>query len=95
MPQYFVYMLASRKRGVLYVGMTSNLARRIEEHKSHSVSGFTSKYWVDKLVHFEVADNPTAAFAREKQLKRWHRQWKIDLIENDNPEWRDLAFELG
>ncbi len=94
MRQYCVYILTNRKRGVLYVGTTGNLIRRLEEHKTHAVHGFTSKYRIDKLVYFEIADDPMTAFSREKQLKRWHREWKIALIEKDNPEWRDLALSF-
>ncbi len=94
MRQYYVYILTNRKRGVLYTGMTSDLIRRIEEHKAHSVAGFTSKYRTEKLVYFEVADDPMTAFVREKQLKHWRREWKIELIEKDNPEWKDLALSF-
>ena len=91
---YYVYILASRKNGTLYIGMTNNLFRRLYLHRSEVVKGFTSKYKVHKLVYFEVTDNPNSAIAREKQLKNWHRQWKINLIEVDNPQWRDLYPEL-
>ena len=91
---YYVYILASRKNGTLYIGMTNNLFRRIYLHRSEVVKGFTSKYKVHKLVYFEVTEKPNSAIIREKQLKNWHRQWKINLIEEYNPQWRDLYPEL-
>ncbi len=88
--QFYVYILASARNGTLYVGVTSNLAKRIWEHKSKAVQGFTSKYGVDKLVHFEICDSAEVAIGREKALKRWNRAWKLELIEKANPEWEDL-----
>jgi putative endonuclease len=90
-----VYILASQMRGTLYVGVTSDLMGRLHQHRSNAIPGFTSRYAVHRLVHFEVCDTMEAAIGREKQLKRWHRQWKIELIETGNPEWRDLAVGLG
>ncbi|MFC1474744.1 GIY-YIG nuclease family protein [bacterium] len=91
MYDYFVYILASRKRGTLYIGMTNNLRRRIYEHEEEQVEGFTKKYGVKRLVYFEHTNDVYAALTREKQLKKWKRQWKIELIENENPEWEDLS----
>ncbi|HEY5690220.1 MAG TPA: GIY-YIG nuclease family protein [Candidatus Gracilibacteria bacterium] len=88
---YYVYILASGKNGTLYIGVTGNLERRIYQHKTQSVKGFTRKYQIDKLVHFEETDDISAAITREKQLKRWNRKWKMDLIEKDNPLWEDLS----
>lgn len=87
---YWVYMLASRKHGTLYVGMTSDLPGRVYEHKAGITPGFTTKYGVHLLVHFEMFGVVEEAIAREKQLKRWRRDWKTNLIERHNPEWVDL-----
>lgn len=95
MKDYYVYILASKKNGVLYIGVTNNLLRRVYEHKNKLVKGFTEKYFVDKLVYFEQTDSIDAAINREKQLKRWKREWKIELIEKMNPEWKDLYYEFG
>ena len=89
--QYFVYILASKKNGVLYIGVTNDLERRIFEHKNKTVKGFTTRYNVDKLMYFEKYSNINEAIKREKQLKKWNRQWKIDLIEEKNPKWNDLS----
>lgn len=89
--QYFVYILASKQNTVLYIGVTNNLERRVLEHKNKINKGFTSRYNVDKLVYFEEYTNINEAIKREKQLKKWNRQWKIDLIEKINPDWKDLA----
>jgi len=94
MKNYYIYILASKKNGTLYIGMTNDLVRRIFEHKSGSIEGFTKKYSVDKLVYFESTTDVNEAIAREKRLKKWKRQWKIDLIENSNPDWRDLSDEF-
>ncbi len=91
---YAVYMLASSKKGVIYTGITSNLIKRTWEHKNEIVEGFTQKYKVKKLVYFEVHDDPEEAIKREKKLKRWRREWKIKLIEENNPKWKDLYDEL-
>ena len=82
--------MASKKNGTLYVGVTSNLIQRTHQHREHIVKGFTDKYRVDLLVYFETYDDLNTAIAREKQLKRWKRSWKIALIEKDNPNWLDL-----
>jgi putative endonuclease len=92
--QFFVYMLASQKHGTLYIGVTNDLIRRTYQHKSKTVRGFTKRYDVHKLVYFEIFDDPLSAIAREKQLKKWHREWKIQLIEEKNPEWVDLSHTL-
>jgi len=87
---YYVYILASRKHGTLYIGVTRDLLRRIYEHKNDVIRGFTSRYGVHLLVWFECYDDPTNAIAREKELKKWRRDWKVNLIERDNPNWEDL-----
>ncbi len=90
-----VYILASGHYGTLYIGVTSDLIARLYQHRTGSVPGFTSRYGVHRLVRYELfADMPTA-IAREKQLKAWHRDWKINLIESENPMWDDLAVGLG
>ena len=94
MNRYFIYILASKKNGTLYVGITSDLASRVWEHMNNVVKGFTSKYNVHTLVYYEIYDFPHDAIKREKQLKWWKRKWKIDLIEIKNKEWRDLYQEL-
>jgi putative endonuclease len=91
---FYVYMLATRKDGPLYVGVTSDLHKRVFEHKTHAIPGFTARYSVDRPVYFEVFEDPLTAIAREKQIKKWRRAWKVELIERDNPEWRDLAEEF-
>ncbi len=91
----FVYILASRFRGTIYTGATSDLMRRIWEHRKGIRSHFPSRYGVFRLVHYEPFDDMASAIAREKQLKRWHRRWKINLIEENNPHWNDLAIDLG
>jgi putative endonuclease len=94
MNNYYVYILASKKNGVLYTGVTNNLVKRVFEHKENLVEGFTKKYFVHKLVYFESTNSIESAIAREKQIKDWHRQWKIDLIEEKNPDWKDLYKEI-
>ena len=89
------YILASGQYGTLYIGVTSNLLARLYQHRSGAVPGFTSRYGVFRLVRFEMFEDMPTAIAREKQLKRWHRDWKINLIEQDNPQWIDLAVGLG
>ncbi len=95
MEQYYVYILASKRNGTLYIGMTNNLVRRVWEHKNNSVEGFTKKYSVHCLVWYEVAETANAAIVREKQLKKWNRAWKLRLIEEKNPEWKDLYDEIS
>lgn len=96
MPEGFhVYILASKSNGTLYVGVTNDLARRIGEHKSKAVPGFTRKHGVDWLVYFEPYGSIIEAREAEHKLKRWRRQWKIELIEISNPQWRDLADDFA
>ncbi len=90
MQQYFVYILASKPHGTLYIGVTNNLERRSIEHRDGFVPGFTKRYGVKMLVYFEVFDGILEAIQREKSLKRWPREWKINLIERTNPHWQDL-----
>ena len=92
--QYYVYILVSKRNGTLYIGVTSNLVKRVYEHKNNIIEGFTKKYNIQKLVYYEITDDIESAIRREKQLKKWNRKWKINLIENSNPEWRDLYFGL-
>ena len=92
---FAVYMMASRRRGTLYIGVTSHLPKRVWEHREGVVEGFTKCYGVRKLVWFEVHDNAESAITREKQLKEWRRAWKIDLIEERNPWWQDLYVTLA
>ena len=92
---YFLYILASRRNGTLYVGVTNNLLRRVQEHREGLVPGFTKKYVVKLLVYYEVFGDITEAIAREKRVKRWLRRWKLDLIEQQNPNWQDLWPELA
>ena len=82
--------MSNKPNGVLYVGVTNDLIRRVYEHRNHLVKGFTAKYNLEMLVWFEQTDDVNSAIAREKQLKNWHRQWKIDLIEKQNPSWLDM-----
>lgn len=94
MKQFCVYMMASKKHGTIYIGVTSDLSRRAYEHKSAVVEGFTKKYGVHKLVWYEPFDDAENAIKREKRLKKYPRQWKMNLIEAVNPDWRDLYGEL-
>lgn len=87
---YYVYILASQKQGTLYIGVINNLVRRIYGHRNHLVKGFTKEYNVYKLVYFEATPSIESAIQREKHLKKWERQWKINLIEKANPHWNDL-----
>ena len=91
---YHVYILASGRNGTLYVGMTNDLVRRIWEHKNNMVEGFTKKHGIHHLVWFETAQTAEAAITREKQIKKWRRAWKLELIESGNPEWRDLYEDI-
>ena len=92
--QYYVYILASKRNGTLYIGVTSDLLKRIYEHKKDLVDGFTTKYRVHRFVYYEEADDINSAILREKQMKKWNRRWKIRLIEKFNPEWKDLYKDL-
>jgi putative endonuclease len=89
-----VYLLASKRNGTLYAGVTSNLLKRVWEHKQHAVAGFTKKYNVTQLVWYEVHETMASAISREKQIKNWKRAWKINVIEAMNPQWRDLYDDL-
>jgi putative endonuclease len=91
---YYVYILASRQNGTLYIGVTSNLLKRVGEHKQKDVDGFTSRHGVDRLVYFEEHQDPDSAIRREKRLKKYPRKWKLDLIEKENPAWEDLYDPL-
>jgi putative endonuclease len=92
---YFVYLLARKKDGTLYLGVTNELARRTHKHKAKTIPGFTARYGVDRLVWYEEYPTPTEAIAREKALKKWKRDWKVRLIEGFNPEWNDLYETLA
>jgi putative endonuclease len=87
---YYVYLMASRKYGTLYLGMTGNLVRRVYEHKTNVLRGFTARYGVHRLVWYEIYDDPINAITREKEIKKWRRDWRIALIEQKNPHWEDL-----
>ena len=91
---YYVYIMASRRNGTLYIGVTNDLIRRAYEHKEGLVDGFTKQYGVKTLVYFEIHDRAGQAIQREKNLKHWIRDWKIELIERDNPDWDDLFDRL-
>ncbi len=91
---FYVYILASRRNGTLYIGQTDNLNRRVFEHKSAAVPGFTARYEVKKLVWFEAHESRETALITEKRMKKWNREWKLALIELDNPNWEDLALKL-
>ena len=91
---YCVYVLASKLNGTLYIGVTSNLSKRVYEHKTGAADGFTKKYSVHILVWYECTENVESAITREKQIKKWNRAWKLRLIEKTNPNWRDLYEEL-
>ncbi len=94
MKTYYIYILASSENGTLYIGVTSDLKKRVWEHKNKSIEGFISKYLVDKLVYFEQTNDIESSIVREKQMKKWNRIWKIRLIESGNPEWLDLYDRL-
>lgn len=94
MHTYYVYIMASRMNGTLYIGVTNNLIRRVYEHRNDLIVGFTKKYGVHKLVYYEQTNDIHNAIQKEKRLKKWNRQWKIDLIEKFNPNWSDLFDEL-
>jgi len=92
--QYFVYLLTNKPYGTIYTGVTSNLIQRVYQHKEGFVDGFTKKYDLHQLVYYEVHVDINEAILREKRIKRWHRQWKINLIEQSNPHWSNLAIGL-
>jgi putative endonuclease len=87
---YYVYILASRKDGATYIGVTNDIIRRIHEHRTKAVAGYSSRFNITRLVWFEIYDDPVSAISREKELKKWKRPWKIRLIEEKNPQWDDL-----
>jgi len=91
---YYIYILTNKNNTTLYIGVTNDLVRRIYEHKNELVDGFTKKYRLKKLVYFEILDDPENAIIREKQLKNWHRDWKINLITENNPEFTDLYPQI-
>jgi putative endonuclease len=93
--QYYVYVLTNRTNKVLYVGVTNDLERRIFQHKNKLMEGFTKKYNLNKLIYYEVTQDANSAIEREKQLKNWHRDREINLIDSFNPTWKDLATDLG
>ena len=92
--QYYVYILTNQNDNVLYIGVTNNLERRIFEHKNKLAEGFTKRYNLTKLIYYEVTSDIHGALGREKQLKNWHREWKINLINEVNPRWKDLGEDL-
>ena len=94
MKRGFVYILASKRNGTLYIGVTSDLAKRVYQHKNQIIGGFTKKYNVHMLVYYEVFDDIYSAIEREKRLKKWKRQWKIELIEKKNRKWKDLYYDI-
>ncbi len=94
MKSYYVYILASKRNGTLYIGVTNDLIKRIYEHKNDFVEGFTEKYSVHRLVYYEETNDINSAIKREKQLKKWNRKWKLELIEEKNPNWKDLYETL-
>jgi putative endonuclease len=94
MKNFYVYILTNRTNHVLYIGVTNDLIRRVWEHRQKLVEGFTKKYNCNKLVYYEETNSPVTAIEREKQLKNWHREWKINLINEMNPAWKDLAEEM-
>jgi putative endonuclease len=94
MNNYYVYILASKRHGTLYIGVTNDLVRRVYEHKNDLVEGFTKKYGIHLLVYYEQYNNVESAIQRERQMKKWNRQWKIRGIERQNPDWRDLYDEI-
>ena len=92
---YYVYVLASGRYGTLYIGVTSDLVKRVWEHREGFVEGFSKRHNVKQLVWFEVHEDATAAITREKQIKKWNRAWKVNLIQATNPQWRDLYYEIA
>ncbi len=94
MNSYYVYIMASQRNGTLYIGVTNDLIRRVYEHKQRLAEGFTKKYNVKNLVYYEETSAIEAAIHRETQMKKWNRKWKLELIEKQNPEWKDLYEEI-
>lgn len=95
MKTYYLYILASKRNGTLYIGVTNNLVKRVYEHKENLVPGFTRKYNIHCLVYYEQFTDIHSAIAREKRIKKWKRQWKLNLIEKTNPHWNDLSNNLN
>jgi len=95
MKTYYVYIMTNKSNKVIYTGITNDLIRRIFEHKQKIVKGFTEKYNCTKLIYYEETNDVNKAIKREKQLKNWHRKWKINLINEHNPKWDDLSFQIG
>ena len=93
--QFYVYIMANKRNGTIYIGVTNNLAHRVYEHANSLVPGFTSRYGLKMLVYYEVFDSISLAIQRETSLKRWPRRWKLELIEKTNPQWKDLAEEAA
>ncbi len=91
----FVYMMTNRPQGTIYTGVTGDLVRRVHEHRNHATRGFTDRYNLERLVWFEPHCRPDTAIRREKAIKHWSRQWKVQLIEAENPDWRDLWLEIS
>ena len=92
--QFYVYILANKRNGTIYLGVTSDLVKRVWEHKNGCVEGFTKKYGVKMLVYYEIHESAETAIKREKQIKKWRRAWKLKLIEEKNSEWRDLYVDI-
>jgi putative endonuclease len=92
---FYVYILASKRNGTLYIGMTDDLVKRIWQHRNDVIRGFTQRYGIKSLVWYEAHESRETAFARERQMKKWNRAWKLELIEKTNPAWRDLGDELS
>jgi putative endonuclease len=90
MKTFFVYILCNKRNGTLYIGVTSDLIKRVYEHRNNIIDGFTNKYNIHNLVWYEIHENVQQAIIREKQIKKWNRKWKLELIEKDNPNWNDL-----
>ena len=95
MKKGYVYILANKKDGTLYIGVTSDLVKRIYEHKHELAMGFSQKYHIHSLVYYEIWEDINGAILREKQMKKWNREWKVNLIEKENPDWHDLSIKLG
>lgn len=93
--RFYVYIMANKRNGTIYIGVTNNLMRRVYEHREGLVKGFTKRYGLKMIVHYEVFDSVVNAIQRETSLKRWPRKWKLELIEKSNPRWRDLYGEIG
>ena len=94
MKNYYVYILCNKRNGTLYTGVTSELIKRIYEHKNNLVDGFTKKYNIHRLVWYEIHESAEAAISREKQIKKWDRKWKLELIEKNNSKWNDLYEDV-